>query len=123
MRVATENWLNGSSRLSSARCGRPKSGSAFTVSRLTVITCPIKRKMYSGSSSRLGSFVISQRLQVESPMLSITYYSAERLPSSRDCFNSGPQGNPNCAVANTAAPEAQHYLAQRVSAGKAIKKN
>jgi hypothetical protein len=48
--------------------GKPKPGRAFTiftVSRLTVITWPIKRRMYSLSSSRLGSLVMPERLSVE----------------------------------------------------------
>src|ERR1035437_7629222 len=44
------------------------SGSAFTifiVSRLTVMTWPTRRTMYSGSSARLGSLVMPVRVSVE----------------------------------------------------------
>ncbi len=61
----------------------PSGGNAptiFTVSRLTVMTCPIRRTMYSGSSSRFGSLVMPLRLSVEIWYWSITHSSAERLP-------------------------------------------
>ena len=35
-----------------------------TVSKLTVMTCPIKRRIYSGSSSRFGSFLMPLRLSI-----------------------------------------------------------
>jgi len=37
----------------------------FIVSRLTVMTWPMRRTMYSGSSARLGSLVMPLRLSVE----------------------------------------------------------
>ena len=37
----------------------------LTVSRLTVMTCPISRRIYRGSSARFGSFVMPLRLSVD----------------------------------------------------------
>ena len=51
-----------------------------TVSRLTLITLPIRRTIYSGSSARLGSFSMPLRLSVFTRYWSITQSSAQRLP-------------------------------------------
>ena len=48
--------------------------------RLTVMTWPIRRTMYSGSSGRLGSLVMPLRASVLIRYWSITQSSAERLP-------------------------------------------
>ena len=52
-----------------------------TVSKLTLITFPTNRTIYSGSSPRFGSFTIPLRLSVFTRYWSITHSSADRLPS------------------------------------------
>ena len=52
-----------SSAAGSASGGRERT--ILTVSRLTLTTCPIKRRMYVGSSARFGSLVMPLRLSVE----------------------------------------------------------
>ena len=52
----------------------------FTVSTLTRITCPTRRTMYCGSSSRLGSEVMPLRLSVQTWHWSMTHSRAERFP-------------------------------------------
>src|SRR5438067_10800890 len=48
--------------------GSPSGGrerTIVTVSRLTLTTCPIRRRIYVGSSARFGSLVMPLRLSVE----------------------------------------------------------
>ena len=67
-------------------------GIAFTisiVSRLTVTTWPMRRKIYSSSSARLGSLVISPAASRSTRYWSITQSSALRLPRRTLCAGSG----------------------------------
>lgn len=50
------------------------------VSRETVMTWPMRRRMYCGSSSRLGSLTMPERASVETRYWSMTHSRAERLP-------------------------------------------
>lgn len=64
--------------------GTPNAGNpatTSTVSRLTLITLPIRRTIYCGSSARFGSFTIPLRLSVFTLYWSITHSNADRLPS------------------------------------------
>src|SRR5665213_681992 len=52
----------------------------FWVSRETVMTWPMRRRMYWGSASRLGSLTMPERASVETRYWSMTHSRAERLP-------------------------------------------
>jgi len=74
----------------------PKLGRAFTistVSKLTVITCPIRRTIYCSSSKRLGSLVIPRRLSV---LTSLAKSSSLSFASQYPCFN--PKSNQQCPI-------------------------
>ena len=63
--------------------GMPKLGKLLTictVSRLTVITCPINRTIYCSSSRRFGSLTMPLRLSVLTRYWSIIQSKAERFP-------------------------------------------
>ena len=62
----------------SPNCGSPST--MATVSRLTLITLPMRRRMYSGSPARLGSLTMPLRLSVLTRYWSMTHSSAARLP-------------------------------------------
>jgi len=53
---------------------------SFWVSRETVMTWPMRRRMYLGSSGRLGSMTMPERGSVETRYWSMTHLRAERLP-------------------------------------------
>jgi len=67
--------------LYSLRFREGKEAMICLVSRETVMTWPMRRRMYWGLSSRLGSLTMPERASVETRYWSITHSRAERLPS------------------------------------------